>query len=65
MIIEHHVSAAQVGDYSLASVLITSPIWAPWLSDVNTVLTFVGLALGVVLAARRVIRDFKKPLDEE
>ena len=64
--LEHtpQLTAGQVTDYTLAGVLVASPVWAPWLTDVNAVLTFIGLVIGLILGARRLIRDFKKPVDD-
>lgn len=40
-------------DVTLVSSLVTSPAWAPWLSDFNQVLTTITLVIGVVLGAYR------------
>lgn len=59
----HHPSGAQVTDYSLAGALTTSPLWAPWLADVNGWLTFAGLLVGLALGVRRLWRDIQNPKD--
>ena len=50
-------------DYSLAGVLTTAPVWAPWLADVNVWLTTITLVGGLVLLARRLWRDFTERND--
>lgn len=49
----HHQPLQNVGDVSLAAGVGSSPIWAPWMSDVNELLTLITLTLGMVLAAVR------------
>lgn len=49
-----------VKDYSLASVLTTAPIWGSYLANVNGVLTFLGLVVGLWLGVRRLRRDYQK-----
>ena len=61
MTIPHSVQNA--GDVTLASGLIASPAWVPWLDGINSILTLVTLALGLCLGAIRlwiVIRDDRK-----
>ncbi len=45
------MEAKAITDGALAAGLVTAPAWAPWLGDLNQVLTtatlFVGLRLGI------------------
>jgi hypothetical protein len=57
-----HISGDAVRDYSLAGVLITTPVWVQYLQVYATpLLTFVCVLTGAILGIRRVIRDFKHP----
>lgn len=47
-------------DIVIAGGLITSPAWASWLAQINTVLTTITLVLGLVLGATRLWRSFRK-----
>ncbi len=42
-----------VSDGALATSLISAPAWAPWLSEVNQLLTTASLGVGLVLGAGR------------
>ncbi len=46
---ENHSSV----DGALATSLISAPAWAPWLSEVNQLLTTASLGVGLVLGAGR------------
>lgn len=59
-LIDHSPSGGAVKDYSLASVLTTAPIWGSYLANVNVILTFIGLVLGIWLGVRRLKRDYRK-----
>lgn len=62
----HHAHlGGAVADYSLASALIAAPLWAPYLADVNALLTTAGLFIGLVLGVRRLIRDLKRDRAED
>lgn len=56
---QYHISGGAVKDYTLAGALTTSPLWAHWLTDINSWLTFAGLVVGLVLGLRRLWRDFR------
>jgi len=43
----------QAQDSLLAGGLISAPAWAPWLAQLNELLTTVSLALGLALASAR------------
>lgn len=58
-LIQHHPSGDAVKDYTIAGTLTTSPLWAPWLADVNGWLTFAGLIVGLALGSRRLWRDIR------
>lgn len=40
---------------------VSSPVWVPWLSNVNTVLSLVLTVLGIALAVIKLYQAFKKP----
>jgi hypothetical protein len=58
-LVQHHPSGDAVKDYSLAGALTSSPIWAPYLADVNGWLTTLTLVGGLILLGRRLWRDFR------
>ena len=60
---DHTPSGGAVKDYSLATVLTTAPIWGTYLANINLVLTFAGLVVGLWLGIRRLRRDYKKDQD--
>ena len=41
------------GDATLAGSLISSPLWAPWLADVNAVLSVLTVLVGLILGVYR------------
>ena len=43
----------QAQDSLLAGGLISAPAWAPWLAQLNDVLTTLSLVLGLALASAR------------
>jgi len=45
--------SGRVQDSLLASGLITSPAWVPWLNELNEILTTVTLVLGLALGLCR------------
>lgn len=47
-------------DVVIAGGLITSPAWASWLAEFNTVLTTLTLILGLVLGATRLWGFYRK-----
>lgn len=61
----HHLPAptgGQLTDYSLAGALMSSPVWVHYLTDLaNPILTFICVFTGALLGIRRLLRDFKKP----
>ncbi|MBC8050876.1 MAG: hypothetical protein H7X92_12145 [Chitinophagales bacterium] len=42
-----------MGDGAIATSLISAPAWAPWLNEVNQLLTTASLGVGLVLGAGR------------
>lgn len=57
-------SAAQ--DSLLAGGLIAAPAWAPWIAELNQLLTTLSLAAGLALGAGRLwlfIKERRKPRD--
>ena len=48
-----HPMMIQAGDITLVSSLVSSPVWAPWLADVNALLTTCTLLMGAVLGLLR------------
>jgi len=46
-------SAHPAQDSLLAGGLISAPAWAPWLAQLNELLTTVSLVLGLALASAR------------
>lgn len=53
----------QAQDSLLAGGLISAPAWAPWLAEINELLTTVTLVLGIALAAGRLwffLRDRRR-----
>jgi len=44
---------AQAQDSLLAGGLISAPAWAPWLAQLNELLTTLSLVLGLALASAR------------
>ena len=60
-LVQHHPPGDAVRDYSLAGALASSPLWAPWLADVNEWLTFAGLLVGLALGLKRLWRDVRSP----
>ena len=49
-----------IEDTLLASGLITAPAWGAWLSQLNTILTTVSLAIGVAIGLYRLWRISEK-----
>ena len=52
-------------DVFIAGGLITSPAWASWLAQFNTVLTTITLLLGLVLGATRLWQAHRKRSQRE
>jgi hypothetical protein len=51
-------------DGALATALVSAPAWAPWLNDLNQLLTTASLGVGLALGAGRLwmfLRDRRKP----
>jgi len=46
-------------DAVIAGGLITSPAWAGWLAQFNTVLTTITLLLGLALGATRLWQSYR------
>ena len=44
-----------VTDGVLATGLVTTPVWAPWLGDLNEVLTTASLIVGLALGIGRLL----------
>ncbi|NJM33980.1 MAG: hypothetical protein HC850_03895 [Rhodomicrobium sp.] len=49
----HHPSSQIASDALLAGSLVSSPAWAPWLTDFNQLLTTATLVLGLILGLVR------------
>jgi hypothetical protein len=49
----------QVPDSLLAGSLITAPAWAPWLAQLNQLLTTASLVIGLALAGSRLWSIYK------
>jgi hypothetical protein len=44
-----------LADGAIATGLVTSPAWAPWLGDLNQMLTTATLVIGLALGVGRLI----------
>lgn len=52
-------SSHNISDTVLASSLVTSPAWAPWLTSVNEILSTATLLIGLALGLGRLWQFFR------
>ena len=47
------MAATGAGDVTLAGGLLTSPVWASWLAEINHMLTTITLVIGILIGLVR------------
>jgi hypothetical protein len=47
------MTANGVGDVTLAGGLLSSPVWASWLAEINATLTTITLLIGILIGLVR------------
>lgn len=54
------MEAKAITDGALAAGLVTAPAWAPWLGDLNQVLTTATLFVGLMLGIGRLVQFLRE-----
>jgi hypothetical protein len=54
------IEAKAITDGALAAGLVTAPAWAPWLGDLNQVLTTATLFVGLMLGIGRLVQFLRE-----
>jgi hypothetical protein len=47
------MTATGAGDVTLAGGLLSSPVWASWLAEINEMLTAITLVIGILIGLVR------------